>query len=101
MWSLWACETITASSARGSKRELAVGAVGIDSIGIKQPAVEQDPRGIDLQQMSAARDLPGRAMERDSQPSYLPTIDPQPAAAAARSLPRAGNTIGMHAADRP
>ena len=33
----------------GVERELAVGAVGIDPIGIKQPAVEQDPPGVDLQ----------------------------------------------------
>ena len=51
------------------ERELAVGAVGINPIGIKQPTVEQDPLGIDLQQVSAARDLAGRAMERDSQPT--------------------------------
>ena len=63
----------------GVKRELAVGAVGIDSVGIEQPAVEQDPLGIDLQQMSAARDRSGRAVERDSQPNYLPTIDRAPA----------------------
>ena len=63
----------------GVERELAVGAVGINPIGIKQPAVEQDPPGIDLQQMGAARDLSGRAMERDSQPKYLPTIDSCPA----------------------
>ena len=43
----------------GVERELAVGAVGINSVGIEQSAVEQDPLGIDLQQMSAARDLIG------------------------------------------
>ena len=78
MWSLCACETMTASSA-GVKRELTVGAVGIDSVGIEQPAVEQDPPGIDLQQVSAARDRSGRAVERDSQPNNLPTIDSAPA----------------------
>ncbi len=31
------------------ERKLAVGAVGINTVGIKQPAVEQDPFGIDLQ----------------------------------------------------
>ena len=74
MWSLWAWETITASSA-GVERELAVGAVGIDPIRVKQPAVEQKSCRANLQEMGAARDLPGRAVERDSQPSYLPTID--------------------------
>ena len=57
------------------ERELAVRAVGINSVRIKKPAVKQDPLGIDLQQVSASRDRPGRAMERDSQPNYLPTID--------------------------
>ena len=75
MWSLWACETITASSARGSNENWRFGLFGIDPIGVKQPAVEQDARRADLQQMGAARDLPGRAVERDSQPSHLPTID--------------------------
>ena len=75
----------------GVERELAVGAVGINPVGIKQPTVEQDPLGIDLQQVSAARDRPGRAMERDSQPNYLPTIDSCAGdAAAARSLRHAG-----------
>jgi hypothetical protein len=62
------------------ERELAVWAVGIHPLGIKQPAVEQKPLGADLYQMSAARDLAGRAVERDSQPKYLPTIDRAPAA---------------------
>ena len=62
------------------ERELAVGAVGINSVRIEQPAVKQDSPGIDLQQMSAARDFLGRAVERDSQPNYLPTIDRAPAA---------------------
>ena len=82
MWSLWACETITASSARGSNENWRFGLFGIDPIGIEQPAIEQDALGTDLQEMGAARDLPGRAVERDSQPSTLPTNprseDPEP-----------------------
>ena len=78
----------------GVERELAVGAVGIDPIGVKQPAVEQNPPGADLQQMSAARDLPGRAVERDSQPSYLPTIDRAPAQRP-RQAPCRGNAIAF------
>ena len=69
MWSLWACETITASSSRGSNVKLAVRALGIDPVGVEQPAIEQDSLRTDLQQVGAARDLPGRAMERDSQPT--------------------------------
>ena len=59
----------------GVERELTIRAVGIDPIGVKQPAVEQKSRRANLQKMGTARDLPGRAMERDSQPSHLPTID--------------------------
>ena len=70
------------------ERELAVGAVGIDPVGIEQPAIKQDPPGIDLQQMGAARDFLGRAVKRDSQPNYLPTIDRAPAARP--DTPRAG-----------
>ena len=101
MWSLWACETITASSVAGVERELAVGAVGIDPIRVKQPAVEQDPLGTDLQQMGAARDLPGRAVERDSQPSYLPTIDRAPAARAAACRLTGPRDRHLIAANRP
>ncbi len=58
----------------GIERQLAVGALGMDAFRIKQPAIEQDPRRADLQKVGAARDLPGRTVKRDSQPSSLPAI---------------------------
>ena len=63
----------------GVKLEPTVRPVGIDAIRVKQPTIEQNPPRIDLQKMGTARDLPGRAVERDSQPGYLPTIDRAPA----------------------
>ena len=56
----------------GVELELTVRPVGIDSIRVKQPTIEQNPRRANLQKMGTARDLPGRAVERDSQPSCLP-----------------------------
>ena len=53
----------------GVERELAVGAVGVDSVGIEQAAIEQETVGTDLQKMGAAGNLPGGAVERDSQPT--------------------------------
>ena len=82
------------------ERELAVGAVGINSVRIEQPAVEQDSPGIDLQQMGAARDLSGRAVERDSQPNYLPTIDRAPAAHPEHAADRTARSP-LRAANRP
>ena len=51
------------------ERELAVGAVRVDAIGIEQTAVKQQAIGTNLQKMGASGDLPGRAVERDSQPT--------------------------------
>ena len=89
MWSLWACETITASSARGSNESWRLGLLGVDPLGVEEAAVEQDPVGTDLQQMGAAGDLPGRAVERDSQPTPSRRArrprDPQPGRIAACS----------------
>ena len=53
----------------GVERELAVGAAGVDPLGIEEAAIEQQPVRADLQQMGATGDLPGRSMERDSQPT--------------------------------
>ena len=82
----------------GVERELAVGALGIDSFRIKQPAIEQDPLGTDLQQVGAARDLSGRAVKRDSQPSSLPTISARDAWAAGHG---SGHAIAVPRASRP
>ena len=74
MWSLWACETTTASSERGSKGNWRLGLLGSTRSESNNPQSSK----IRLESISnkcAARDLPSRAMERDSQPSYLPTID--------------------------
>ena len=49
--------------------ELAVKAVGVDALGVEQTAVKQQAIGPNLQKVSAARDLPGRTMKRDSQPT--------------------------------
>ena len=67
------------------EREPAVGAVGVDPVGVKQPAVEQDPVAADLQQVGAARDLAGRAVERDSQTIVLPLRATDPAAGTANA----------------
>ena len=93
MWSLWACETITASRSRGSNVNWRFGLFGVDPIGVEQPAVEQEPVPADLQQVGAARHLPGRAMERDAQPIILPPVHP-PTVAARRP---AGDAHGLEA----
>src|SRR3954453_21829755 len=53
----------------GIKRELAIWAVGVDSLGIEKTAIEQKGVGTNFQKMGAAGNLPGGAVERDSQPT--------------------------------
>ena len=60
---------MTAVEGSGVERKLAIWAVGVDPIGIEQAAIEQKAVGANLQKMGAAGNLPGRAMERDSQPT--------------------------------
>ena len=79
MWSLWACETMTASSARGSNGNWRLGLLGSIRSESNNPQSSKIRLESISNKMSAARDRPGRAMERDSQPNYLPTIDLAPA----------------------
>ena len=71
MWSLWACETMTASRSLGSKVHSAVRALRVDPVGVVQAAVEQDPAIADLEEVGAAGHLPGGPVERDAQPIFL------------------------------
>ena len=105
MWSLWACETITASRSRGSNVNWRFGLSGSIRFGVEQPAIEQDPVRSDLQQVGAARDLPGRAVERDSQTTILPPrppiADARPTAATSADRSGAGpSTAHVAAVDR-
>ena len=99
MWSLWACETITASSSRGSNANWRLGLLG----SIRSESNNPQSSKIRLEpissKMGAARDLTGRAVERDSQPSSLPTIDRAPALRQRHGLRMLGNAIGH--ASRP
>ena len=50
----------------GLEGEAAVGAVRVEAVRIKQPAVQQDSAVFDLQQMGASRDLTGGPMKRNA-----------------------------------
>lgn len=63
--------------ASGVKREASVRAVRVDPVRVKEATIEQNFVGANFQKVGAARDLPRRTVERDTQPTVLPSRGPK------------------------
>lgn len=57
------------------KGEPTVRAVVFESVGVKEPAIEQDPAAFDFEKVSAPGDLAGSPMKRNAQPIILQQND--------------------------